>query len=604
MTEAKTIGWLEGLTDNVKGKRLEMRGDSFLVGRGSTSDIQLEDPQVSREHARLSYAEGQLRLEDLGSTHGTFVNGDPIKTSTLKNGDRIRFGGSLFHLHVAKGVIAEAEPGQDDIATVMATEDEIATQLASEDEIATQLASEDDVSTVLSKDSDQLVDEPAATVRARSVDTPAVTPPAPTGAPVVAPPVAPTPVSDLGRKGLPGWLIAVFAALAVVVVLGVGLVLAITVLGGEPETPPAVLVEPAATQEGFTRELVATPTSTQLSKEPTATVEVPVTDEQAPAATEPVVAAELPTETAPTDGPSPMEPTQKPSGAAVLGGASGIAFASDRSGYPQIYYLDLASREVSPLTDEPNGACQPAWSPDGQRLAYTSPCGSNREAYTGSTIFIMDVDSEGNPGTAQPLMVSLGGGDYAPDWSPDGGRIAFTSQRTGRPQVFTAALDGQELFNVNDDLAHNWNPAWSGDGLQIAFLTGRGGAEEIWLVPAGGGEEARFSRSDGKDVAKPDWSPDGATIIFEKVVGSIPRIVAAPVSEGGVRVVQVCQEGPLSLQPMGEPAWSPDGNWLAFETWPGGGDHKIGIMQVSCTGYEELTSDPSLDFDAAWRPVP
>jgi dipeptidyl aminopeptidase/acylaminoacyl peptidase len=396
---------------------------------------------------------------------------------------------------------------------------------------------------------------------------------------------------------LPTWLIVVLAGMAAVVVLGLGVVLAINLLGGDPE--PEFPLQVLATREEGVAEIQPTMTPGQPALEPTATMEaVPTVETDATATTEPST-----TETVTETPASPQETQAIPSGA-VLGGASGIAFASDRTGSPQIYYFDLASREVSQLTDLPNGACQPAWSPDGTLLAYTSPCGSNREAYTGSTIFMMQVDPAGNPGDIQPLLVSLGGGDYDPDWSPDGTRIAFTSQRTGRPQIFTVASDGQGLLNLNDDLAHNWSPSWSGDGSQLALLTGRGGAEEIWLVPSGGGEETRFSRSDGKDVAKPDWSPDSSTIIFEKVVGSIPRIVAAPVSEGGVRVVQVCQEGALSLQPMGEPAWSPDGTWLAFETWPGGGDHKIAIMQLSCTGYEELTKDPALDFDAAWRPAP
>jgi Tol biopolymer transport system component len=589
MTDAKTIGWLEGLTDNVKGQRLELRGDSFLIGRGATADIQLEDPQVSREHARLTYAAGQLKLEDLGSTHGTYVNGDPIDTTTLKNGDRIRFGGSLFHLHLAEGAPAKDESSQDDVATAMASEDQVATQITSEDEVAT----------VLSGDPESGGAEPAPTVRAGSLEPPAVAPPPPVGTlPAVAQPAAPRAAAP-SRKGIPGWLLASLIAIAVLVLAGAGVLLVINLLGGEQETAPVLLAETPAAEQQLARQAQSTPTSAQLES-----VSTDFAVEEA--SSEPGLTATIepaPT-TTPTETQMPTTTTEEPPSTAVIGGGSAIAFASERTGNPQIYYLDLASRTITQLTDLPNGACQPAWSPDGTQLAYTSPCGSNREAYIGSTIFIMDVDPGGGPGDARPLMASLGGGDYDPDWSPEGGRIAFTSQRTGRPQIFTVEVDGQGLLNVNDDLAHNWSPSWSGDGSQLALLTGRGGSEEIWLVPSGGGEEMRFSRSDGKDIAKPDWSPDGSTILFEKVVGSIPRIVAAPLSEGGVRVVQVCQQGALSLQPMGEPAWSPDGNWMAFETWPGGGDHKIAMMQVNCTGYEELTEDPALDFDAAWRPVP
>ena len=216
----------------------------------------------------------------------------------------------------------------------------------------------------------------------------------------------------------------------------------------------------------------------------------------------------------------------------------------------------------------------------------------------------MNVDSQDVPSEPSLLVVALGGGDYDPDWSYDGLRLAFTSWRTGRPQIFTIGVDGQGLRNVNDDLAFNWSPSWAPDGSQIAILSGRGGQEEIWLVPDDGGDEKRYTHSDGQDIARPDWSPDGGTILFEKVIGNIPRLVAISVADGGVREIQICQEGRLSFQPMSEPAWSPDGQWIAFEAWPDGANHNIAIMRASCTDYQEVTTDPALDFDAAWRPAP
>jgi Tol biopolymer transport system component len=53
---------------------------------------------------------------------------------------------------------------------------------------------------------------------------------------------------------------------------------------------------------------------------------------------------------------------------------------------------------------------------------------------------------------------------------------------------------------------------------------------------------------------------------------------------------------------MAEPRWSPDGGWLVFETWPDGKNHNLAILSVSCTNFAELTTDPALDFDPAWRP--
>jgi serine/threonine protein kinase len=317
-------------------------------------------------------------------------------------------------------------------------------------------------------------------------------------------------------------------------------------------------------------------------------------------------APEVALETPPTTVEAPAEPSPEPTviSEPVLGGARQLAFASNRTGRPQIYLIDLETLNDQQLTDATSGACQPAWSSDGNRLAYISPCDTNREEYSGSSIFLMDVDSEGKPGEVTQPIMTIGGGSYDPAWSRDSSRIAFTSWVTGRPQVFSVNPDGSDLRNLNDDLAYNWAPTWSNDGTQIAFLTGRGGQEEIWTVPAAGGEERRFSRSDGKDVARPDWSPDGSVIVFQKVVGNIPRLMAAPVVDGGKRELQVCQEGPLSLQPMGEPTWSPDGAWLAFETWFDGVNHDIAVMRASCSEYTEVLSDFGLNFDAAWRPMP
>jgi hypothetical protein len=300
--------------------------------------------------------------------------------------------------------------------------------------------------------------------------------------------------------------------------------------------------------------------------------------------------------------PSP-QPTEAPTPAGVtLGGASQIAFVSNRGGRPQIYLINVDGSDEQQLTDLAAGACQPAWSPDGMMLAYTSPCNANRDEYLGSSVFVMNVDSQNVSSEPSLLVATLGGGDYDPDWSYDGLRLAFTSWRTGRPQIFTIGVDGQGLRNVNDDLAFNWSPSWAPDGSQIAILSGRGGQEEIWLVPDDGGDEKRYTHSDGQDIARPDWSPDGGTILFEKVIGNIPRLVAISVAEGGVREIKICQEGRLSFQPMGEPAWSPDGQWIAFEAWPDGANHNIAILRASCTDYQEVTTDPALDFDAAWRP--
>ena len=81
-------------------------------------------------------------------------------------------------------------------------------------------------------------------------------------------------------------------------------------------------------------------------------------------------------------------------------------------------------------------------------------------------------------------------------------------------------------------------------------------------------------------------------------------MIVAPFSEGGFRTNRVCPEGQRAAQPMSEPSWSTDGQWVVFESWPDGVNHNIAIMRSSCTNYFEVSSDPAMDFDAAWRPWP
>ncbi len=587
--------WLEGTSGEVAGREFKLIEEETIVGRGKESQIQILDPGASRQHAVIRFSSGGCVIEDLGSTRGTYVNGEILHSAELKDGDTITIGDTSFRFHYEHDI--ESAP------TVMADEDAIPTMMVPPE----MSVSEGGVSPCVqcgaavraeekfcgecgaprSGDKKPRVgaDVPPAPEPTRQasampeVSPSAVTPPGP---PPTHPPTATTsPTSG----GIPWkWVVIVGGGFVVLAIAIAATVLALGFFNDEePESIAAIPypTEAESTSIIDTTELIV----------PTA-IFTPLIP---PTLTPTVEIVEL---------PSP-QPTEAPTPAGVtLGGASQIAFVSNRGGRPQIYLINVDGSDEQQLTDLAAGACQPAWSPDGMMLAYTSPCNANRDEYLGSSVFVMDVDSQDVPSEPSLLVATLGGGDYDPDWSYDGLRLAFTSWRTGRPQIFTIGVDGQGLRNVNDDLAFNWAPSWAPDGSQIAILSGRGGQEEIWLVPDDGGEEKRYTHSDGNDIARPDWSPDGGTILFEKVIGNIPRLVAISVADGGVREIQICQEGRLSFQPMGEPAWSPDGQWIAFEAWPDGANHNIAILRASCTDYQELTADPALDFDVAWRPAP
>jgi Tol biopolymer transport system component len=341
---------------------------------------------------------------------------------------------------------------------------------------------------------------------------------------------------------------------------------------------PSSPESPAPTSTDLTSQ-VAVITETQSDLTPTATL-VPVIAEKSP----------LPSAT-PTEEPTPA--------ATPLGGGVGqIAFASARSGIPQIYLLNVDSTGLTQLTNMEDGACQPIWSPDGMELVFTSPCPRNREQYVGASLWLLELESM----EVTQLPHVIGGGDYDPAWSPDGRRIAFTSVRDRIQQIYVLEVDGETLVRVSSGKARDYQPVWDPRGTQILFSTLRSETTTIWFMPDKGGEATQFSAPTGRDDSHADWSPDGQFILFEREIGGIPRLVVKSFEDRDHIATQLCVEGPHASQPMAEPRWSPDGRWIVFESWPEGDNHNIAIISSSCTNYAELTTDPSVDFDPDWRP--
>jgi serine/threonine protein kinase/Tol biopolymer transport system component len=337
-----------------------------------------------------------------------------------------------------------------------------------------------------------------------------------------------------------------------------------------------------------------TPTSTPSQSPPTPTSNMTEPVVLALASATPTEQVVLPTDTetpVPTDTPTP-QPT------ASGGGAGQLAFASDASGTVQVYIVNFDGSDIHQITDMPEGACQPKWSPDGQRLVFISPCNSNQDTYQQSAMFIVNADGSG----LVPLP-TVPGGDFDPAWSPDGKRIAFSSLRvTGRPRIYVLNLEDNSVVRLSDEYSRDLQPAWSPDGSQIAFITTRRGPAQVWIMDPDGQNQHLFSHSRDLIDANPAWSPDGEIILFTQYVertGGFPKLVVAPVQDDGMREF-VINEGPI---PMREGHYSPDGVWIAFESWPKGSNHDIYIITANGVGRRQLTTGARNEFDVDWRPA-
>jgi Tol biopolymer transport system component/serine/threonine protein kinase len=144
------------------------------------------------------------------------------------------------------------------------------------------------------------------------------------------------------------------------------------------------------------------------------------------------------------------------------------------------------------------------------------------------------------------------------DVSPDGRRIAYSSDRTGNQDIWVMPIGGEPV-QLTMDLAPDWSPGWSPDGQTLAFYSYRSGDRELWKMPAAGGPATQLTKSMGLDAGA-HWSPDGREIAFrsERTGNSDIWVISAD----GKQSRQITNH-PAS---DGLPTWSPDGLWLAFNS--------------------------------------
>jgi serine/threonine protein kinase len=291
--------------------------------------------------------------------------------------------------------------------------------------------------------------------------------------------------------------------------------------------------------------------------------------------------------------------------ATIMGGGAGqIAFASARSGVPQIYLSNIDSTALVQLTSMENGACQPSWSPDGSQLVFISPCSRRGDffetVYRESSLHLMNVD-----GTGLKALTTVPGSDFDPAWSPDGKRIAFTSVRDGNKQIYVLDVNTlaiTQLTRASGDIEGS-QPAWSPDGNLISYTVKRVGAYQVWVMNNTGQENVQLARS-GQTLWDflPVWSPDGKAIYFSQQRPESTRPWLMKVYYEALEVDPSRLNFPTPIEDV---EFSPDGLWLVFEGKDNStGNWDIYFMTVAGSGRTRLTTDPEVDFDPAWRPSP
>ncbi len=270
-------------------------------------------------------------------------------------------------------------------------------------------------------------------------------------------------------------------------------------------------------------------------------------------------------------------------------GGDRLAFDSGRNGTLDIYIMNLDGTDLQQVTGMSGAERGPAWSPDGQRIAFY---GASSQAGN-YDIYVINVDGTG----LRKLTDTPDVDERYPTWSPDGEQIAFHSNADGDYNIYIINVNGTGLRAVTRNSADDLGPDWSPEGTQIAYHTAVWGEPfEIAIVSLATLEVRRVTTGDDASTF-PTWSPDGSQLAYNVISAIDERLNIALIRTDGTGNRQLT----TSTERDSFPDWSPDGTHIIYQNGEPGAS---AILMIPVSGGEpQALTGRQANFLPEWEPV-
>jgi TolB protein len=259
---------------------------------------------------------------------------------------------------------------------------------------------------------------------------------------------------------------------------------------------------------------------------------------------------------------------------------SKIAFESKKDGVKEIYTCDFDGHDPRQITRLGSLAMSPAWSTDGQWLAYAALASENWNLYIKHL-----TESRGG-------VVDKPGINTNPAWVPGKFELAATLSYSGDYDIYLLTGEGKIIKKLTDTWGIDVSPSWSPDGKSFAFVSDRAGSQQIYIKDMETGQERRLTY-DGKQNLSPSWSPKGDKIAYYSL------------DDGrfNIHVMGVDGSGDFQLTDNAgdneSPSWSPDGSLIAFSSTREG-VKRIYVMTAFGTDQRRLLTLPGEQSTPRW----